>query len=298
MALGSNRTESVWGRNLIGTLAFTVLITEFSLFDTIWNAFRVHASHEANSWISSNFRHLCLPGVPFLIYPTIFILIRIGFPQFFEIFFFVRDFFSRSLGKENRSKMEALYAKMAVAYEDMLEGNLSFRKCAELHKVSVSTFRRYYNKQQAAAKSAATTARNSHRGLGMAASVEGDDQSSQDARTIMQAACQAVQERGISARKAAREFNVPISTLNRHLRNPNIRKPGGMQKFSDEEEAEMEKILLDCSGWECPWARVCWERLCGAYGNAKGELNQSIKVMAFCFSEFRSIKQSSKRYNE
>ena len=51
--------------------------------------------------------------------------------------------------------------------------------------------------------------------------------------------------KGLSIRSASKQFQIPYTVLHRHLKNANIKKPGGQTVLSEEEKALLvERILI------------------------------------------------------
>lgn len=181
---------------------------------------------------------------------------------------------------------------MEAAYEDVLAGNMTFAKAAKQHSVDVTQLRHYFVTKSGAAPSGASA-------NNLAASEFENQIIEPDRRQVMQAARTAVLERGLSARMAAREFKLPVSTLNRHIKNPSMRRPGAKTKFSTEEEAEMEKELLDFAAMGVPLAKGLLGKMVAEKATAKGEqINQSTNQRTACTGEIsiNQIKQSMTRF--
>lgn len=62
--------------------------------------------------------------------------------------------------------------------------------------------------------------------------------------TALRHALQERQQAGTSIRKLENKYGVPISTLNRHIKNGNKRKVGRKNVFSVEEESELTRSFI------------------------------------------------------
>ncbi|OWA51492.1 hypothetical protein BV898_15972 [Hypsibius exemplaris] len=149
---------------------------------------------------------------------------------------------------------------MEAAYNDVLHGTLSFRKAAVKHSVSHSTLRRYFQKKaaEAAPRPGAAT----------------DKEPKMDPKQAMQEAMDAVRNGGRSLRKAAKEYGITYSTLSRHLANPDIKKPGAQQKFTEAEELQMETLLTTCAEMGVPLSRTLLQHVKTAFAEGKGLVNE------------------------
>ncbi|KAK9716769.1 hypothetical protein QE152_g24565 [Popillia japonica] len=59
-----------------------------------------------------------------------------------------------------------------------------------------------------------------------------------------------VKEKRLSYRQASNRYNIKVATLHRHVKCPNLLKPGGQTALSEQEETyfvECVQIMSDCS---------------------------------------------------
>ncbi|KAJ4425648.1 hypothetical protein ANN_27844 [Periplaneta americana] len=70
-------------------------------------------------------------------------------------------------------------------------------------------------------------------------------------RDIIDKAKEAV-HKGLSIRSASKQFAIPYTVLQRHLKNANVKNRGGQTALSEDEEALLVEKLVLCAEWDYP----------------------------------------------
>ena len=97
-------------------------------------------------------------------------------------------------------------------------------------------------------------------------------------------ALSAIRSREMTIRKAAVSFSIPLTTLARKVQGKCVRKPGRPTTLTEEEEAQICEILLQCMKIGVPLNKRMLMKVVKAIGVAKGK-TEVYPFYSLCISQ-------------